>query len=265
MARATDRASRGGRVGVPGIDLNADVGESFGAWSLGDDARLIPQVSSVNIACGAHAGDPLTIARTVRLAVAARVAVGAHPGYPDLAGFGRRDLAMSPEELDASLIAQVGAVVAIARAEGATVGHVKPHGALYNRAARDPDLAATIARAVARLDPGLVLVGLAGSALVEAGRATGLATRDEAFADRAYEADGTLRDRRRDGALLDPAAAAAQAVAIARDGFATAAGGGRLAIRADTICLHGDGPDAVGTAIAIRAALAAAGIAVRAP
>ena len=251
------------RSGGRKIDLNADVGESFGPWPMGDDERLIPLVSSVNIACGAHAGDPATIARTVRLAVAHGAAIGAHPGYPDLAGFGRRDLDMAADELEASLIVQVGAVEAVARSQGTTVRHVKPHRALYNRAARDSDLATTIARAVASLDPGLLLVGLAGSALLEAGRSAGLEVRAEGFADRAYEADGSLRDRRLDGAILEPAAAAAQAVSIARDGFATTAGGDRVAIEADTICLHGDGPDAVATAVAIRAALAAAGIDVR--
>ena len=245
------------------IDLNADVGESFGPWPMGDDERLIPLVSSVNIACGAHAGDPATIARTVRLALAHGAAIGAHPGYPDLAGFGRRDFDMAADELEASLIVQIGAVQAIARSQGATVRHVKPHGALYNRGARDGALAGTIARAVASLDPGLVLVGLAGSVLLDAGRSAGLEVRAEGFADRAYEADGSLRDRRLDGALHEPAAAAAQAVSIARDGFATSTGGERVTIEADTICLHGDGRDAVETATAIRAALAAAGIEVR--
>jgi len=245
------------------IDLNADVGESFGPWPMGDDERLIPLVSSVNIACGAHAGDPVTIARTVRLALAHGAAIGAHPGYPDLAGFGRRDLDMASDELEGSLIAQVGAVQAIARSQGATVGHVKPHGALYNRAARDLGVATTIAEAIARLDPGLVLVGLAGSALLEAGRMAGLGVRSEGFADRAYEDDGSLRDRRKEGAILDPTAAAAQAVAIARDGAVTLADGRSLAVDADTICIHGDGPAAVETAVAIRSALAAAGIDVR--
>jgi UPF0271 protein len=242
------------------IDLNADVGESFGPWSMGDDERLIPLVSSVNIACGAHAGDPVTIARTVRLALANGVAIGAHPGYPDLAGFGRRNLDMTAEELEASLIVQVGAVLAIARSEGTSVVHVKPHGALYNRAAREPQLAATIAAAIARLDPGLVLVGLAGSALLDAGRTVGLQVRAEGFADRAYEADGSLRDRRKPDAILSPAAAAAQAVAIARDGSVPIAHGRRVAIDSETICLHGDGPDALATAVAVRAALGEAGI-----
>ena len=258
MVSAEDETSR------RQIDLNADVGESFGPWPMGDDEHLIPLVSSVNIACGAHAGDPATIARTVHLAIAHGVAIGAHPGYPDLAGFGRRDLDMTPDELEASLLAQVGAVVAIARSQGAAIGHVKPHGALYNRAARDPDVAGTIARAIARLDRNLVLVGLAGSTMLEAGRSAGLRVRAEAFADRAYEADGSLRDRRRDGAILGPAEAAEQAVAIARDGIVDRPGS-PVAVRAETICLHGDGPAAVATATAVRVALAAAGIDVCAP
>jgi UPF0271 protein len=245
------------------VDLNADVGESFGPWRIGDDERLIPLVTSVNIACGAHAGDPATIARTVALAVRHGAAIGAHPGYPDLAGFGRRDLDMTPEDLEASLIVQIGAVQAIAQTQGATVRHVKPHGALYNRAARDVALATTIATAIARLDRGLVLVGLAGSELLDAGRRARLDVRAEAFADRAYQPDGSLRDRRLDGAVLGPETAAAQAVAIARDGVVETASG-RLEVAADTICIHGDGTAAVDTAAAVREALAAAGIAVRA-
>jgi 5-oxoprolinase (ATP-hydrolysing) subunit A len=252
-----------GASGRQRIDLNADVGESFGPWRMGDDERLIPLVSSVNIACGAHAGDPLTIARTVRLAVAHGAAIGAHPGYPDLAGFGRRDLDMPPDELEASLIVQVGAVQAIARSEGAKVRHVKPHGALYNRAARDEELAATVAGAIARLDRDLVLVGLAGSALLAAGRAAALAVLAEGFADRAYEADGSLRDRRTAGAILAPAAAAAQAVSIARDRCVVAVDGTRVAVEADTLCVHGDGAQAVETAMAVRTALEAADIVVR--
>jgi UPF0271 protein len=256
---ASAETASGGRQ----IDLNADVGESFGPWPMGDDEQLIPLVSSVNIACGAHAGDPATIVRTVRLALASGVAIGAHPGYPDLAGFGRRDLDMTSDDLEASLIVQVGAVQAVARSQGATVGHVKPHGALYNRAVRDAGVAKTVAVAVASLDPALVLVGLAGSALLEAGRTAGLAVRAEGFADRAYEADGSLRDRRLDGAILDPAAAAGQAVSIARHRSVTTGDGRSVSIEADTICLHGDGPAAVPTAVAVRAALAAAGIDVR--
>ena len=247
------------------VDLNADVGESLGPWPMGDDERLIPLVTSVNVACGAHAGDPLTIDRTVRTAVANGVAVGAHPGYPDLVGFGRRDLDMTPDELEASLVYQIGAVAAFARSAGTTLRHVKPHGALYNLAARDPAVAATIARAVARVSGELVLVGLAGSAMLTAAADAGLASAAEAFADRAYEADGTLRSRRLAGAVLaSPELAAAQALSIVRDGCVASRDGAVVAVRADTICIHGDTPAAVEFANAIRAALADAGMTIAA-
>ena len=245
---------------VAWIDLNADVGESFGPWPMGADEGLIPLVSSVNIACGAHAGDPATILRTVGLALASGAAIGAHPGYPDLAGFGRRNLDMTAADLRASLIVQVGAVLAAARAAGTIVRHVKPHGALYNRAARDPAVAATVAAAIRDLDRSLVLVGLAGSASIVAARQAGLAVAEEAFADRQYEADGTLRSRQLAGALLAADDAAAQAVSIVRDGSVVAGDGSLLAVRADTICIHGDSPDALGIARAVVAALGEAGI-----
>jgi UPF0271 protein len=247
------------------IDLNADVGEGLGPWPMGDDAALVPLVTSVNVACGAHAGDPLTIERTVRLAADHGVAVGAHPGYPDLVGFGRRDLAMAPDELEASIVYQVGAVAAFAADAGVPLRHVKAHGALYNAAARDASLAAVVARAVCRVSPSLVLVGLAGSSLVEAGRAAGLPTAAEAFADRAYEADGSLRSRRLAGAVHeDPAVVAAQAVSIVREGRVTAHDGTAVEVRADTICIHGDSPGAVAFARAAREALEAAGVTVAA-
>jgi UPF0271 protein len=243
------------------VDLNADVGESLGPWPMGDDEALIPLVTSVNVACGAHAGDPLTIERTVRLAAAHGVAVGAHPGYPDLVGFGRRDLDMDPAELEASIVYQVGAVAAFAADAGVPLRHVKPHGALYNAAARDPALAAVVARAVRRVSPALVLVGLAGSRLVAAGRDAGLRVAEEAFADRAYEADGSLRSRRLEGAVhADPVVVAAQAVSIARDGRVSSFDGRAVDVRADTICLHGDSPGAAAFARAVREALEAAGI-----
>jgi UPF0271 protein len=242
------------------IDLNADVGESFGPWPMGADEALVPLVSSVNIACGAHAGDAMTILRTVELAVRHGVAIGAHPGYPDLAGFGRRDLDLTPDELRATLVVQVGAVIAGARVAGAAVRHVKPHGAMYNRAARDPAMAETIAAAIRDLDPALILVGLARSASIAAGLAAGLRVAREGFADRRYEPDGSLRSRRLDGAMLGPAQAAAQAVSIAREGRVTATDGSPVGVVADTICIHGDSPDAVETARAVRAALGEAGI-----
>ena len=246
------------------IDLNADVGESFGPWTMGTDEELVPLVTSVNVACGAHAGDAATILRTTRLAARHGVAIGAHPGYPDLAGFGRRDLDLAPDELRATIVIQVGAVMAAARIAGTLLRHVKPHGAMYNRAAHDPAMATTIAQAVFDLDPRLVLVGLAGSASVTAGIEAGLRVAPEGFADRRYEPDGSLRSRWLDGALLGPGEAAAQAVSIARDGRVTAHGGKHVDVRADTICIHGDGPDAVAVARAVRGALARVGIAVSA-
>jgi UPF0271 protein len=242
------------------IDLNADVGESFGPWPMGADEALIPLVSSVNIACGAHAGDPAAILRAAELAARHGVAIGAHPGYPDLAGFGRRDLAMTAADLRASLIVQVGAIQAAARVVGSAVRHVKPHGALYNRAARDPEIAATVAAAIRDVDSSLVLVGLAGSVSIEAARAAGLAIAEEAFADRRYEPDGSLRSRLLPGAVLEPEAAAEQALGIVRDGSVVTADGTRLSVRADTICIHGDSPDSVWIARAVLAALAGGGI-----
>lgn len=246
------------------IDLNADVGESLGPWTMGADEALVPFVTSVNVACGFHAGDPLTIRRTVALAHGAGVALGAHPGYPDLVGFGRRDLAMSPAELEAAVLYQVAALAGIVGAEGGRLAHVKPHGALYNRAAVDPAVAAPIARAVASLDPTLRLVGPPGSALLAAAEAHGLRGVAEGFADRAYEVDGSLRSRRLPGAVHeDSAGAVAQAVEIALHGRVTSADGVEIDLPVETLCIHGDTPGAVAVAAAVREALAAAGVEVR--
>ncbi len=245
------------------IDLNADVGEGFGAWTLGEDAALIPIVSSVSVACGFHAGDPRTIERTVQLAVDAGTAVGAHPGYPDLAGFGRRELAMDRADLEAAVVHQVGALAAFARAAGTVLRHVKPHGALYNRAAVDPGTAQAVARAVRRVSSDVILVGLAGSALLDAADEAGLASAAEAFPDRAYEADGTLRSRAHADAMVDdPHEVGERAVTLARDGTVVAIDGSRLAITARTLCIHGDRPGGATRARAARNALEAAGIAV---
>lgn len=247
------------------IDLNADVGESGGSRPVGDDAALIPYVTSVNIACGFHAGDPLTIARTVDIAVAAGAAIGAHPGFPDREGFGRRDMEMAPDDLEAAIVYQIGAVGAFARAAGVELRHVKVHGALYNRAASDQEVATAVARAVRRCSPGLILVGLAGSELLRAGLDAGLSVAAEAFLDRAYEPDGTLQSRVVPGAVLtDSDAIAGRAVLMARDGVVVAVDGSTVGLRADTLCLHGDTPGAIGHARAVRAALEAAGIEVRA-
>lgn len=243
------------------IDLNADVGESLGPWAMGADEALVPLVTSVNVACGFHAGDPLSIRRTVALAHAAGVAIGAHPGYPDLVGFGRRDLAMSAAELEAAVLYQVAALAGIVAAEGGRLAHVKPHGALYNRAAGDAAVAEPIARAVACLDASIRLVGPPGSALLAAAAAAGLAGVAEGFADRAYEADGSLRSRRLPGAVHDdPARAAAQALEIARDGHVTTVDGTPIDLAVATLCIHGDTPGAAAVARAIWEALAAAGV-----
>jgi UPF0271 protein len=248
------------------IDLNCDLGESFGVYTLGNDEALLPLITSANITCGFHAGDPQVMARTVRLAAQHGVAVGAHPGFPDLAGFGRRAMQLSAEEIETCVLYQVGALAAFARAVGVPLGHVKPHGALYNLAVGEPAIAAAIARGVASFSRDLILVGLAGSvAMAEAAQAAGLRFAAEAFADRVYNPDSTLQSRRFAGSLItDPARAAAQAVSIARDGLVVAHDGTRLALHADTLCLHGDNPAALANAKAVRQALAVAGVEVRA-
>jgi len=248
------------------IDLNGDVGESFGRYTLGGDDALMPVLTSANIACGFHAGDPGIMRATVGLARSHGVAVGAHPGFPDLVGFGRREMAASPRDVEDLVLYQVGALAAVARAQGARLRHVKPHGALYNQAARDLPLAEAIARAVAAFDPSLVLVGLSGSRLLEAGRQAGLAVAAEAFADRAYRADGTLVPRDRPGAVLtDAAAVARRALAMVRDRAVTAEDGTRVELAIDTLCLHGDTPAAADLAKRVRQALEAAGVVVAAP
>jgi UPF0271 protein len=247
------------------IDLNCDMGESFGAWTMGDDAELMRTVTSANIACGAHAGDPAVMRRTVRLAREHGVAVGAHPGLPDLAGFGRREMRVSPDEVEGLVLYQLGALSAIARAEGVALAHVKPHGALYNMAARDGALADAIARAVHAFDPALVLFGLAGSLMLPAGEAAGLRVASEVFADRAYERDGSLASRRVTGAVIhDPDAVAARAVQMVREGRIVATNGQWIAVKADTICVHGDTPGAAGLARRVRSALEDAGVGVTA-
>ena len=248
------------------VDLNCDTGESFGAWTLGADAELLSQVTSANIACGYHAGDPGTMRRTIDLALERGVALGAHPGLPDLAGFGRRVIEISAEDAYDMVVYQVGALAAFAAARGARLAHVKPHGALYNMAAARPPLADAIARAVRDVDRGLMLFGLAGSALVTAARTAGLTAVEEGFADRRYAPNGALVARTEPGAVIEDAnAAVAQAVRMVRDRRVTAIGGTDVAVRADTICIHGDTPGAAGHARALRAALTAAGIEVSAP
>jgi UPF0271 protein len=250
---------------MPTIDLNCDCGESFGPWAMGDDAGVLPYVTSANIACGGHAGDPTVMRRTVRLCRELGVAIGAHPGYPDMQGFGRRSLPLSLAEVENSVLAQIGALHAITRAEGLELRHVKAHGALYNDAARNPALAAAIARAVAAFSRDLVLVGLAGSALIAAGIEAGLPVAREAFADRTYEPDGSLRNRAYPDALItDPAQNLAQAVAIALHGQVTSVTGTVINVQAETLCIHGDTPGAAVRAAALRRGLEAAGVTVSA-
>lgn len=238
------------------LDINCDIGESFGVYRLGDDEAVMPYITSANVACGMHAGDPVIMRRTVRLARSHGVAVGAHPGYPDLAGFGRRVLPMSTDEIAASLLAQLGALEGVARAEGVALQHIKPHGALYNAAARDEDLAATVAETVLRGWPDAIMVVLAGSASERAARAAGLRVAREAFCDRAYRRDGSLVPRSEPGAVLEqPFEVASRAVRIAYREPIETADGAEIVIEADTVCIHGDTPGADTLAAAVRAAL----------
>ncbi|HET6649430.1 MAG TPA: 5-oxoprolinase subunit PxpA [Candidatus Limnocylindria bacterium] len=249
------------------MDLNADLGESFGAWTLGDDARLVEHLTSANLACGFHAGDFRVMEATVALCREAGVAVGAQPGYPDLLGFGRRPLPFEPDEVESLVRYQIGALEAFCRAAGVEMQHVKPHGALYNQAAADRTLARAIARAVARFSRELALFGLASSEPMAAAAAdAGLRFVPEAFADRRYLPDGSLQPRSRAGAVIeDAAAAAAQALMIATDGAVVAVDGSRVALRAESICCHGDTPGAVEIAASVRSALAASGVRVEPP
>jgi len=248
------------------IDLNCDMGESFGAWKMGDDAGVMPSVSSVNIACGFHAGDFMTMQRTVILAAEHQVAIGAHVSLPDLQGFGRREMAISPVEAHAATLYQIGALAAFVHAQGQRLHHVKPHGALYNMAAKDAKLAEAIANAVRDFDPQLILVGLAGSELPHAGAQLGLVVAHEAFADRRYRADGSLVPRKEAGAVIhDVDAAVSQAVRIATgerlESYRNGQPDGQLVeVRADTICVHGDRDDAARFAQRLNEALQNAGV-----
>ena len=248
------------------MDLNADLGESFGTWRLGDDERLVAHITSANLACGFHAGDFRVMEATVALCRRAGVAVGAQPGYPDLMGFGRRPLHFEADEIESLVRYQIGALEGFCRANGIEMQHVKPHGALYNQAAGDPILAEAIARAVARFSADLALYGLASSGpMASAAADARLRFVPEAFADRRYLANGALQPRSEPGSVItDPALAAAQAVSIATQGTAVAADGSRVAITAESICCHGDTPGAVDIAAAVRRGLESAGVAVAA-
>ncbi|MEP6484761.1 MAG: 5-oxoprolinase subunit PxpA [Rudaea sp.] len=247
------------------IDLNCDMGESFGAWVMGDDANVMPHITSANIACGFHAGDFGTMQRTVALAKKHGVAIGAHVSLPDLQGFGRREMKVSAGDAYAMTLYQIGALQGFARASDVRVTHVKPHGALYNMAARNRVLADAIARAVRDVDDRLILVGLADSELTRAADAAGLRAAHEAFADRRYESDGSLTPRSESDAVIqDIDTAVAQAVSIATNKKVDIRTGGTRNVRADTICVHGDRPDAALFAQRLRQALDAAGVIVAA-
>ena len=243
------------------IDLNCDMGESFGAYTIGADAEVMASISSANIACGFHGGDPGVMRRTVRLAREAGVAVGAHPGFPDLVGFGRREMRASPQQIEDMVLYQIGALMAIAQSEGVVLRHVKAHGALYNMAARERALADAIARAVASVDRSLILFGLPGSELIRAGAACGLRVASEGFADRAYEPDGSLTPRTHAGAVIhDTDAVVRRAVRMALEGKVAASDGSEVEFHVETICTHGDTPGAQALTRALRAGLERAGV-----
>ncbi len=243
------------------IDLNSDLGEGYGAWTMGDDAAMLAVVSSANVACGFHAGDPAGILSTLREAAARGVAVGAHVGYPDRVGFGRRPMDVAPADLEADVIYQIGALQGLARAAGTRVSYVKPHGALYNTIAHDARQAAAVIAGVRAVDPSLVLMGLAGAPVLAQAQAAGLAVMAEAFADRAYQPDGQLVSRREAGAVLhDPDLVAARMLRLATEGVIEAVDGSSLRLEAGSICVHGDSPGAVAMARQIRETLVQAGV-----
>jgi UPF0271 protein len=228
------------------IDINCDMGESFGVYTVGRDAEVMDYISSANIACGWHAGDPLVMEQTVRLAKEKGVAVGAHPGYPDLMGFGRRRMDLTPAEIEAYLLYQMGALAAFAKAHGLPLQHLKAHGALGNAAFVDLGVSKSIARAAARYDKNLIFVALAGTAMAQAAKEIGVRYVEEAYADRVYNPDGTLQSRKIAGSVIhDPEKAARQALTIVTEGYAIAHDGTKVSIKPETLCVHGDTPSAV--------------------
>jgi 5-oxoprolinase (ATP-hydrolysing) subunit A len=246
------------------IDLNADVGESFGAYEIGHDPGLMKSITSANIAAGFHGGDPSVLRATIRRAKAHGVAIGVHPSFPDLAGFGRREMVMSPREAEDLVLYQIAAVAGVAHVEGVPLQHVKPHGALYNMAARDVALAGAIARAVAAFSPTLILLGPPQSELLKAARAAGLRVAAEAFADRAYEPDGSLVARKKLGAIIhDVDTVIDRSLRIAKEGTVVAIDGSVVRLQVDTICVHGDTPGADELAARLRVALETAGVDVK--
>ncbi|GIM28035.1 UPF0271 protein YcsF [Clostridium polyendosporum] len=243
------------------IDLNCDMGESYGAYKLGSDEEILKFITSANIACGFHAGDPSTMYKTVQLALKNKVAIGAHPGFPDLVGFGRRNMDISPQEAYDMVVYQIGALNGFVKAEGAKMQHVKPHGALYNMAAKNHLLAEAIAKAVYKVDSELTLFGLAGSELIKAGDAIGLRTANEVFADRTYQKDGSLTPRRESNAVItDDNEAITQVIRMIKDGKVLSQQGIDIQIKADTVCIHGDGAHALTFARKIRELMESSGV-----
>lgn len=243
------------------VDINCDLGESYGIYRMESDKHILPWITSANIACGFHAGDPATMRSTVELALEHQVAIGAHPGLPDLQGFGRRRMDVTPQETYDMMVYQIGALDAFVRARGGRMHHVKPHGALYNMAAADVTLAEAVAEAVYRVQPELYLYCLAGSALIEAADRIGVRSVSEVFADRTYEADGTLRSRQLPGAVIHRSdEALAQVLRMVTEGSVLAVDGTVVPIKAQTICIHGDGQQALAFAKDIRNLLEAEGV-----
>lgn len=238
------------------VDLNCDMGESFGAWRMDNDAELMNYVSSVNIACGFHAGDATTMRETAELALEKEVAIGAHPGYPDLQGFGRRAMKMSESEVFDIVLYQIAALKGICESLGARLNHVKPHGALYNQAAKEPELAAAVAEAVRKIDSDLVFYGLSGSSLISEAERIGLRTASEVFADRTYQSDGSLTPRSQPNALIrSEGESVDQVLQMVLSGTVATVGGETIPLRAETICIHGDSEHAVEFAHRVRDAL----------
>jgi UPF0271 protein len=252
-----------GEEGEMNVDLNCDMGESFGIYRLGLDEEMMAHITSANIACGYHAGDPIVMERTISFAKKHQASVGAHPGFPDLVGFGRRSMELSPREVRNDLIYQVGALSAFAQIEGLSLQHVKPHGQLYNLAAKDEDMARAICEAILALDKNLILVALSGSGMAEIASNSGLKVAREAFADRAYHRDGSLVSRKKEGSVIhDPQRVAERVVRMVKEGKVQSIEGDLIDLEVDSICVHGDTPGAVQLAETVRKHLEKAGISV---
>lgn len=247
------------------VDLNSDLGESFGAYKLGLDEEVLKYVTSVNIACGFHAGDPGVMHKTVNMALLNKVSIGAHPGLQDLVGFGRRNISITPKEAYDIMVYQIGALYGFVKAEGGVMHHVKPHGALYNMAAKDEKLSEAIAEAVYKVDPELILYGLSGSELIKAGERLGIKTANEVFADRTYQKDGTLTPRSQSDAMIaDENSAIKRVEKMIKDGKVMCQQGEEIDIKADTVCVHGDGEKALLFTKKIRQELGEAGVLIKA-